>query len=355
MDDALQTAGAVPPADFIKDLAIWLKGLDQPMLSTFELGALYPAAAQHAGLASGVLALSISRQREDYVFWFRSEAVRNVTWAGDPAKPVTVGAPGERLTPRKSFEAWKEEKRGQSQPWEPVEIESAQAFRVWLLETVLHQFELANKERDATVAHQAILMRELDHRVKNVLANIQALVQQTKIGAHSVEDFALSLESRIRALAHAHNLMAETHWQGARLSELIEGELAPYRSAHNVTLHGEDVILTAQAASPVTLVIHELTTNAAKYGALSVSEGRLAVDWRRETVSGALVLTWTERNGPPVSPPTRAGFGSVIIKRSLAHDIKGSGALSFEPDGVVCVLTLPEQCLVANGSEANHV
>jgi len=355
MNDAMQTAGAVPPADFIKDLAIWLKDLDQPMLATSELGALYPEAARHVDLASGLLALSISRRSGDYVFWFRSEAVRHVTWAGDPVKTLTADAPGERLSPRKSFEAWKEEKRGQSQPWEPVEIEAAQAFRVWLLETILHQLELANKQREVTVAHQAMLMSELDHRVKNVLANIQALVQQTKIGANSVEGFALSLETRIRALAHAHNLMAETHWRGARLSELIEGELAPYQGEHNVTLCGEDVTLTAQAASPVTLVIHELATNAAKYGALSVSEGKLDIDWRREAASAALVLTWTERNGPRVSPPTRVGFGSVLIKRSLKHEVKGSATLSFEPDGVVCVLTLPEPCLVANGIEANNV
>lgn len=355
MNDAIQSAGAVPPADFIKDLALWLKGLDQPVLATSELGALYPAAARHVDLASGLLALSISRRSGDYVFWFRSEEVRRVTWAGEPVKSLTADATGARLSPRKSFEAWKEEKRGQSQPWEPVEIEAVQAFRVWLLETILHQLELANKEREATVAHQAILMSELDHRVKNVLANIQALVQQTKIGANSVEGFALSLESRIRALAHAHNLMAATHWQGARLSELIEGELAPYQGEHNVILRGEDVTLTAQAASPVTLVIHELATNAAKYGALSVSEGKLDIDWRREAASGALVLTWTERNGPRVSPPTRVGFGSVLIKRSLKHEVTGSATLSFEPDGVVCVLTLPAPCLAAKGIEADHV
>jgi light-regulated signal transduction histidine kinase (bacteriophytochrome) len=353
MDGALQTAGAVPPPDFIKGLAGWIKGVDQPVLSTFELGALYPAAAQHAETASGVLALSISRQGGDYVLWFRGEAVRHVVWAGDPAKPGAIRH-GSKLTPRKSFEAWREEKRGQSQPWDMVEIEAAQAFRVWLLETVFHQLELANKERAATAAHQAMLMAELDHRVKNALANIQALVQQTKIGAESVASFALALEARIRALGHAHNLMAETHWQGARLRGLIEGELAPYRSSGNLTISGEDLTLTAQAASPVTMVIHELTTNAAKYGALSVSDGQLTVAWRRDALGGSLVLTWTERNGPPVSPKSRLGFGSVVIKRSLAHDLKGSAALSFEPDGVVCVLILPAHCLVAGGSEENN-
>ena len=274
-----------------------------------------------------------------------------VTWAGNPGAP-TLGPPGERLTPRTSFAAWKEEKRGQSRPWEPVEIEAAEAFRVWLLETVLHQLELANKERETALAHQSMLMRELDHRVKNALAKIQAVIQQTKAGASSVDDFALALESRVRALAHAHNLMAATHWQGAHLGELIEGEIAPYRTAHNVKVCGEDVTLRAQAASSLILVIHELSTNSAKYGALSAPEGQLAIECHRDAVNGALIMTWSERGGPRVSLPTRAGFGSVVIKRSLAHELKGSANLSFEPEGVVCVLTLPAQCLMESGRDA---
>ena len=351
--DALRTAGVVPPDDFIRSLAVWLKEREEPMLATFELGALYPAARQHARRASGVLALSVSRQSGDYVFWFRGETVQLVTWAGNPGKPNVV-PDGERLTPRTSFAAWKEEKRGQSQPWEPVEIEAAQAFRVWLLETVLHQFELASKERETALAHQSMLMQELDHRVKNALAKIQALVQQTKIGAGSVDEFALALEARIRALAHAHNLMAATHWKGASLRELIEGEIAPYRTAHNVMVCGEALTLTAQAASSLTLVFHELSTNAAKYGALSAPEGRLAIEWRRDAVSGGLILTWTERSGPRVSPPNRSGFGSLVIKRSLAHELNGSANLSFEPEGVVCVLMLPAQCLIVGESEADR-
>jgi two-component sensor histidine kinase len=102
------------------------------------------------------------------------------------------------------------------------------------------------------------------------------------------------------------------------------------------------------------MVIHELTTNASKYGALSASEGKLAVDWRRDAASGAVVLTWTERNGPRVSPPTRSGFGSVVIRRSLAHELRGSANLSFEAEGVVCILTLPAYCLVDGRSEADH-
>ncbi|MCW2318735.1 light-regulated signal transduction histidine kinase (bacteriophytochrome) [Rhodoblastus acidophilus] len=351
--DVLRTAGGVPPDDFIRQLAMWLKESEQPMLATFELGAAYPAAKRHAKQASGLLALSISRQSGDYVFWFRQEAVQLVTWAGNPGK-TAIAPPGESLTPRASFDAWKEERRGQSRPWEPVEIEAAQAFRVWLLETVLHQLELANKEREATLAHQSMLMCELDHRVKNALAKIQALIQQTKIGAGSVDEFALALESRIRALAHAHNLMAATHWQGANLGELIEGEIAPYRTASNVTVRGDDVTLTPQAASSLTLVIHELSTNAAKYGALSTPEGRLAIEWRRDALSGALILNWTERGGPRVSPPSRAGFGSVVIKRSLAHELTGSATLSFEPEGVVCVLSLPAQCVLEKASKTDR-
>jgi len=191
-------------------------------------------------------------------------------------------------------------------------------------------------------------MAELDHRVKNILANTQALVQQSKGSAETIEGFALSLERRIRAMAQAHELTG-TFGQGADLRSLIDAEIAPFRSEGNVSLSGEARALNASAALPVALVIHELTTNAAKYGALSTPEGKLAIDWRHE--DDKLVVTWIERDGPKVVPPTRRGFGSVMITRGLVHDLGGSASLGFEPQGVSCILTLPVESLVAPSGE----
>jgi light-regulated signal transduction histidine kinase (bacteriophytochrome) len=134
LDDRLHTLGDVPAAEFTMDLVAWLNKTEQSFVENSELGALLPVASC-AGVASGLLAISLSRQPKDYVLWFRPEVVQTVLWAGDPNKPVTSGPLGKRLTPRKSFDVWRQEARGQSEPWDPVDIETAQAFRVWLLET----------------------------------------------------------------------------------------------------------------------------------------------------------------------------------------------------------------------------
>ncbi|GEO37957.1 signal transduction histidine kinase [Skermanella aerolata] len=349
MDGETATLGETPPADFMSGLAAWLTEQDQPLFDTRHLGADYPPAIPFAATASGVLAISLSRQPADYVIWFRPEAVRSVTWAGDPHKLVEEGPSGGSLKPRKSFEAWREEVRCQSTVWTAIEMEAAQSFRVWLLESVLRQVDLARKEREATLAHQDLLMAELDHRVKNALASIQALVQQTRVGAGSIDDFATGLERRIRAMSHAHDLMSETRWKGASVRALVEEEMAPFRSERNCNLRisGDDVMLSPKAALPFTLVMHELTTNAAKYGALSTPAGAIDIRWGLK--DGALVLNWMERGGPAVAPPTRRGFGSAVIERSLRHEVKGTCSLTFGREGVDCVFMIPADCVIPAG------
>jgi two-component sensor histidine kinase len=129
---------------------------------------------------------------------------------------------------------------------------------------------------------------------------------------------------------------------------LIEEELAPFRSGkiNNSVICGADFLLLSKAAMPFTMVMHELISNAAKYGALSTAAGNIDIAWSRAPGTGDLVLTWKECNGPPVAPPTRRGFGSVVIERSLLHELKGSGTLTFLPDGVGCILTIPAAYIV---------
>ncbi|MFZ4539053.1 HWE histidine kinase domain-containing protein, partial [Propionivibrio sp.] len=357
LDGKLHTLGQTPPPEVIGELVAWLNGLGQPVVDTFQLGAIFPPSIPFASMASGLLAIALSRQPADYVMWFRPEVVRTVTWAGDPHKPLKLGAHGERLTPRKSFEAWQEEVRLQSSPWDAVDLEAALAFRVWLLENVLQQMDLARQEREAAFEQQNLLMAELDHRVKNTLANIQALVRQTKSGAESLDDFALSLEQRIRAMAHAHDLMGASRWKGASVRKLVEEELAPYRAGKNGNLRisGDDLLLSPKAAMPFTLVVHELTTNAAKYGALSTPSGSIDIGWCQAAGDGELVVTWKERNGPPVAPPIRRGFGSVVIERSLRHEVNGTCILKFDTEGVSCVITIPAEHLLLDDRKAEHV
>ena len=342
LNGQLDCVGDTPPPEFITALVTWLKAQDQPVLETFELAAAFPPARPYASIASGLLAVSLSSHGPDFVLWFRPEVVRTVRWAGDPHKPVEHGPHGDRLTPRKSFAAWQVEVHQQSAPWDAVDVATAHAFRLWLLESVLRQMDLARAEREAAFNQQNMLMAELDHRVKNTLATVQALVSQTLGGASSREDFALTLTQRIRAMAQAHRLLSASRWLGATLRSLVDVELAPFQSGkpHNVHIHGPDVLLSPAATLSLTLVLHELTSNAAKFGTLSVPEGCIDIGW--QTLSdGALEFTWTERNGPPVTPPTRRGFGSVLIERSVRHELQGRSSLRFDPQGVTCVLVIP--------------
>ena len=348
LDGKLHTLGETPSADRIGELVAWLNGLEQPVVDTFQLGAVCAPAMSLSAMASGLLAISLSRQPQDYVIWFRPEVVRSVTWAGNPDKPVELGPLGQRLTPRKSFAAWEAQVRHQSTPWDAVDIEAAHAFRLWLLETVLRQMGLAREERETAFAHQGMLIAELDHRVKNTLANIQALVRQTRGSASSLEDFALGLEMRIRSMARAHDLLGTAGRTNAFVRTMVEEEMAPFLTEINnkSLISGPDLLLSPKAAMPFTMVMHELISNAAKYGALSRPAGSIAIAWWVDAGDGALVLKWKERNGPPVTPPARRGFGSVVIERSMRHELRGSGRLSFDPDGVACVVSIPAQYIV---------
>jgi len=350
----LHTLGQTPPAAAIGALVAWLKTLDQPVLDTYQLGALHAPATSWAATACGLLSISLSHQPGDYVMWFRPEVVRSVTWAGDPHKQYEAGPRGVMLLPRNSFAPYAADVRHQSLPWDVVDIEMAHVFRLWLLEMVLRQIEeVTRQEREAAFARQAMLIAELDHRVKNTLANIQALVRQTKTQAHTLEDFALGLEMRIRAMAHAHDLLGESRRQGASVRRLIEEEMVPFRDRkdNNARILGDYVLLSSKAAMPFTMVMHELISNAAKYGALSTATGHVDIAWSRVSAAGDLVLTWKECGGPAVTTPTRRGFGSVVIERSLRHELKGSGVLTFHPDGVGCILTIPAAYIVATETQ----
>jgi two-component sensor histidine kinase len=193
--------------------------------------------------------------------------------------------------------------------------------------------------------HQALLMAEIDHRAKNLLAAVQAMVMLTKATSRSVADYAETLIGRLHAMSRAHDLLARDKWTGARLHELIRDEFAAYvgTDGHALTLDGEDVLLPPRAAQTLSLALHELTTNAAKYGALSVPDGKVEIDTAIERGDDGqeLRLRWSEAGGPEVCAPERRGFGSVLIERGIAHDLDGSSSLAFETSGLRCEIRVP--------------
>jgi PAS domain S-box-containing protein len=195
--------------------------------------------------------------------------------------------------------------------------------------------------------HQKLLLAELSHRVKNTLAVVVSIANQTLSRSTSLSDFGQSFRGRIQALAAAHSLLTAVEWQAAELKALVEQALEPYRSRDgaNIEIQGDRVLLQPNAALTLSLVLHELTTNAAKYGALQKSGGRVAVDWMVAAEGGQkLHLRWNESGGPPVRPPARRGFGINLIERSVAYELDGQATLDYRSEGLSCEIDVPLPC-----------
>jgi len=336
--------GITPEPAQIKSLVEWLDTHMQQsdgVFSTDRLGEIWPKAADFAGVASGVLVISVSPEPSDFIIWFRPELVATSSWAGEPKKLERSGPNGDRLSPRKSFEVWKETVRGRCLPWTPADLDAAFDLRVSLLHVVLRRINAAALERKRSAARDQLLMAELDHRVKNTIANIQALVVQTSRSADTLTGFVKGLDGRIQSMAKAHSLLSQSRWEGVSIDKLLREELNAYANGHfAVVLSGIDFLLTPKSALSLSLAVHELATNAGKYGALSTPGGRVTVSWRLAD-DGGIELSWSETGGPPVEPPTRRGFGSTLIERALAMETGGRANIHYLRTGVVCEIFLP--------------
>jgi two-component system, chemotaxis family, sensor kinase Cph1 len=342
--------GQTPTPAQIAGIIGWLDAQQDQLIITDRLPALHPPAAEFADVASGLLAVSLSKERGTYVLWYLPEFAHSISWAGNPNKAVTTGPHGTRLTPRGSFELWKEGVFHRSRPWLPAEIEAATALRMVLLDVVLRQMAKAAAEREKASRQQDLLMAELDHRVKNMLATIQALARQSLAGETTLEGFQQSFQGRLQAMSRAHNVLTRSRWESVDLRSLIAEELEPYQDGvrSQVVLRADtEVALRPKAALAVCLAIHELATNAGKYGALSLPGGHLDVQWQLTPgPQRELKLTWRESGGPPVSKPARSGFGTKLITTSLAYEIDGAVDMKFPVEGVICNITIPAEALV---------
>ncbi len=193
-------------------------------------------------------------------------------------------------------------------------------------------------DRREAEERQALLTREVDHRARNALAVTQSIVRLTKAG--TIKSYIASVEGRIGALSRAHTLLSESRWQGADLVKLVDDELSPYRtSADKIITAGPQASLRPVTAQILALAVHELATNAAKYGALSSASGRVKVTWQIE--GSGLVLHWEETGGPTARSPTAQGFGTKIITASVASQLGGEAAFDWRPEGLHCRLSIP--------------
>lgn len=198
-------------------------------------------------------------------------------------------------------------------------------------------------ERQQAEAHRETLIGELSHRVKNMLAMVQSIASQTLRRSSSLDEFRPAFEGRVHALARAHDLLVEEDWTGAEIGQLAQRTLEPYRVDDRVVLDGPRLLLNPQTGVALVMFLHELATNAVKYGALSNHDGRLQVSWRLDNgeYGPRVRLRWVETGGPPVNPPSHKGFGTSLIERSASYELGGDTTVEFHEDGLRCEMNFP--------------
>jgi PAS domain S-box-containing protein len=194
--------------------------------------------------------------------------------------------------------------------------------------------------RKRSEAKIATLAREVEHRARNVLATVQATIHLSQ--ADTPEDLKRAIVGRIKALANVHGLFEKSHWTGADLRSLVAQELSPYNQdgGAQAAIDGPTTMLEPNTAQMIAIALHELATNAVKYGALSTAEGRVHVTWSR-AADGRLELCWSESGGPPVVPPTRRGFGTGVIQSAISEQLNGEIRFDWRPQGLICNIALP--------------
>jgi len=348
-DGALLTAGAPVDTTALQSLLPFFDAVavDQ-VYATHQLAADLPDGISPPDGVAGVLAIPVSRTPRDYIVLYRQEIAKEVRWAGAPDKPVQAPTGAGRLQPRASFAAWSQQVAGESAVWEDGEIRIAEALRATLTEVILKMSESALAERNAANERQETLIAELNHRVRNIFNVIRGIWTQSARNGTSVTDMTAIVGGRIQALARAYDQVTQVDWKPASLRQVLRTELAAYRSdlGTGLEIQGDDALLLPDAVSVLAMVVHELTTNSIKHGALSAAGGKITISIQTTEEHG-LHLAWRERGGPPVTPPERVGFGTTIVQQSVPHELGGRTEMRFPPEGVEIDIAVPPRYVSA--------
>jgi PAS domain S-box-containing protein len=213
-------------------------------------------------------------------------------------------------------------------------------------------------DRKAAEDHVQFLLHEISHRSKNLLMVIQSISRRTARTAGTMEEFQRRFERRLQGLAASHDVLVRENWHGAPLASLVRQQLVPFVEVQSsrFDVAGPDIVVTAEAAQAIGLAIHELATNAIKYGALSEPAGKVSVSWMLDGNSGAagqVLLNWIEQGGPPVSPPSRKGFGHVVIGEMVERSLNGKVAVEFAREGLQWRVSIPAANLVSDPQPEN--
>ena len=351
-DGTVHVSGKTPSALRIEAITRLLNGLPaREVFATSHFAAMESEAPPSAATLPGVLSIPIGRASGEYMLLFRRELLHEIKWAGEPISKENLAKDDpQRLSPRKSFAAFVETVRGKSSPFSMEEKRSAEAIRAGLIEMVLRESVDDSSERVRDGNRQELLIAELNHRVRNVLALIRGLINQTQGEQGDSASYVKSLSGRVQALARAHDRVTRQNWGPGPFNAIFEDEISAYvpNQRHRFTITGPFVFLLPQAYSTLALVVHELVTNSSKYGSLS-DNGRVEVTLKLEPARG-LSFRWREQDGPPVQTPTRRGFGSVIIERVVPFDLQGTAEVAYPEAGVDAHFFIPER-FIASGLE----
>lgn len=288
------------------------------------------------GNTGGALVIPLSITSDICLILFRDLALRNIKWAGDPVKELIKSDRGFELNPRNSFSSYAETVREKCDEWTNDDIEVATVLQSALTRAL----DIETERRDSR--HRLrVMIRELNHRVRNILTLVQSLSSNSKNSATSIEGYASALEQRIVALAGAHDLLTKENMLGIQLEKIASLELRPYldEASKTASLSGPKVLLNADVSPIIALVLHELTSNAVKYGALSQTSGTVSLSW--EITDNELNIQWLEEGGPIVSEPTHEGFGRSIIEHAIPYEFGGTAQIKFKPAGVHVMFSLP--------------
>ena len=284
-------------------------------------------------VSKGLLALRLSSDGFNiFIYFFRNEVVKKVVWAGNPEKDIVFEKEKVRLHPRSSFNHFSELNKGKSEPWDAQSLTVAEAALKAFKKAV--SIEMASKDRLKIVVH------ELNHRIRNILVLVRSISRQTAKGSTSVDNYVDSLEKRILALASANSLLTNSYYNPIDLKTLLLQVIPSLGDfSDSLELEGPNIKLVRSIIPMMALVIHELTTNSVKYGALSVKEGKLKIFWQMREDS--LVLEWKEFNGPFVKMPSTSGFGTAIIKNAIKYEFDGNSEMEFQEDGLWAQFKIP--------------
>jgi len=339
-----RTSGVAPTAEETQALAdvIDREG-GSVIFATHKIAEVLPEASTWTNGTCGALAVPLSRASGNWLFYFRRAIAQVIEWAGDPNKRVILEEPDGRISPRKSFDKWRIEVRGQSLPWSTRDRLLGDTLRVYLLDILVRFTEVIHEERRQAEQRRRIFITELNHRVRGTLELIQSLVIHGYEGPAPVRDFVRALEGRMKAIALAHEATSVT--DGAELQTLIERALALRApTARQTLIEGPPVRLDPRAYTVLALVIHELATaTAGERGALADSSGRLSVTWFLDA-EGRIVLTWDGRGGS--NPRFPDELGGALIRRNVPHALGGEAEYRAYDGNVKASFVIPARFVV---------